>query len=486
MRAKTQVYPDYSAEIKAINENGITKEVLERIIRRHQPNACYNKRLYDRYQSLDACVPIFNRMPRFQSEKDQAPVINNRVNNDFFGEIIDFKTGYFAGKPIGYSYSSTEESKNMTGGEVAVDEAKKALSDFVTRNNMFDKDMELTKHAAIYGYVGRLFYIDPEGNERCMVVPGYETIILSSTDISEPEYAVRYYSTTDINDRELWHVEFYDNKNIYYYEGALNSLNEIGPTQPHLFDYCPLQAIANNNELIGDAEKVLSLIDAYDRTLSDNTNDIEAFSSAYMIFENVKLDDVEMQKAQHSGAIQFKTGPAGGKVYFLTKEVNDAFCEHHLERLEQNIYRFSKTPNLEDDAFGTASGISLKFKLTGLEAKCGMFQAKMDSAGTYMFKLLASSWKKKKITVDPLQCYMDYSRNFPLDLAGEAAAVQALINAGLPKEIAYDQLSFIDDLDYVMDLIDEQQAGIPSLTEQLPEDEEEVEDRAAEQADVTN
>ena len=459
-RTKEQCYPDYSAQLDALRENGLSVELLIKIIEKHKANSDYNRALYERYQTLETGVPIFGREPRFTDEDEP---INNKINNDFFGEIVDFKTGYFAGKPIGYTYSTNDEAEEETGGGAGVDEASKALTDFVTRNSMFDKDMEMTKHAAVYGYAGRLFYIDPEGNERCMIVPGYETIVLSSTNLSEPEYAVRYYSTLDVNDKEVWNVEFYDAVNVYYYQGELSSLTESKPPQPHLFDYCPLQAIVNNDELLGDAEKVLSLIDAYDRSLSDNTNDIEAFSSAYMVFENVMLDDEEMQKAQSSGAIQFKTGPNGGKVYYLTKDVNDTFSENHLNRLEQNIYRFSKTPNLNDDAFGTASGISLKFKLTGLEAKCGMFQAKVDLAGTYMFKLLASSWAKKRIAFDPLQAYLDYSRNFPLDLQGEAAGVQALINAGLPKEIAYDQLSFVDDVNYVMSLIEQEQAGIPPL-----------------------
>lgn len=467
MRNKSQVYPDFSAELDALRKNGLTKELLERIIRKHQPNSDYNRLLYERYQCLDTCVPIFNRESRFN---DNDEPINNKINNDFFGEIIDFKTGFFSGVPFSYSYSSTEESADMTGGESAVDEATKTLTDFVVRNNMYDKDMEMTKHAATYGYSGRLFYIDDEANERCMIVPGYETIVLSSTALAEPEYAIRYYKTMDINDKEIWHVEFYDDKYVYYWQGVLNNLAENNTPKLHLFDYCPLQIIENNDEKLGDAEKVLSLIDDYDRSLSDNANDIEAFSQAYMVFENVILNDDEMQKAQSTGAIQFKTGPNGGRVYYLTKDVNDAFSEHHLDRLKDNIYRFSKTPNLDDDAFGTASGISLKFKLIGLEAKCGIFQAKVDSASVYMFKLLASSWAKKRIIFDPLQASIEYSRNFPLDLVGEAQGVQALINAGLPKEIAYEQLSFIDDVNYVMDLIEKEQAGIALLDSEEPDE----------------
>lgn len=77
----------------------------------------------------------------------------------------------------------------------------------------------------------------------------------------------------------------------------------------------------------------------------------------------------------------------------------------------------------------------LKFKLHGLVTKSGMFEAKMMDAAQYMWKLLASAWYKKSITVDPLQITMEFTRNFPLDTLSEAQTVQALIGAGLPKEV---------------------------------------------------
>jgi SPP1 family phage portal protein len=465
MRNKLHLYPDYTAEINALDNGGITAEgvdvkLLYRIINKHKYNAVYNKKLMERYQTLEEGIPIFSRKPRFDDDDNQ---LNNRVNNDFFSEIIDFKVGYFAGEAIGYSYSNTDEAADVTGGKNAVDIASKTLTDFVVRNNMMDVDMETTKNAAICGYSGRLFYIDYEGNERCIALAPYETIVLSDTEPTEPRYALRYYKTKDINDKTLWKVEFYDSTYIYYYEGNLGNLSFV-ECKPHMFDYCPLQIVPNNKEMIGDAEKVLPLIDAYDREFSDCVNEMESFARAYMVLENVNAKPEDIKKAQRTGTLNFFTGAAQGKVYFLTKEVNDVFTDNQLDRTEKNIYRFSKTPNLNDEQFSTASGISLKFKLTGLETKCGMFQAKMLAAGTYMFKVLASSWRKKRIAFDPLQCVMDFKRNFPLDILSEAQAAQAMLAAGLPKRVAYSMaFSSIDDVDYVMRLIESEENGIPDL-----------------------
>ena len=471
-RKETELYPDFQAEIDIIKEQGLDEALLNRIIKKHFYNRDYNWNLHKRYEALQGKLPIFERKPRF--EEDENP-INNRLNNDFMGEIIDFKTGYFAGKPFVYSYSDSKESKQDTGGEAERDIASKTLSDFVTRNNMYDINIDVTKFAAIAGYAGRQFYFDTDGNERVMALPSYETIILSETNITEPLYGIRYYKTEGIDGSDIWRAEFDDGQTIRFFEGSLHGLVENPDKQmDNLFGYCAIQGIPNNSEMLGDAEKVMELIDAYDRTTSDVNNEVEGFANAYMAFENVNMDEDEIKKGQRTGAFSYYTGGQGGNIHFITKDINDAFVEHHLDRIEENIYRFSKTPNLTDDAFNTATGIALKFKLTGLETKCGMFQAKMTSADVYMFKLLAGSWTKKQIDIDPLQCYVTFKRNFPHDIQGEATAVQALINTGFPKRASYEQLTFVDDIEEVMQLIEEEKDDIPSLLleDNFGEDEE--------------
>lgn len=482
MRSRKQKYPSYEAEIEAIEAGGITDELLNRIIHKHRENAAYSRELIERYECLEDGVPIFSRQPRFG---DGPETINHKINNDFFSEIVNFKTGYFAGNPIAYSYSDTREALEDTGEagdteaemEEARNEASKIITDFVTRSNMFDIDMECTKYASICGYAGRLFYHDPDGNERVMVVPPDECIILAKTrDITQPTYGVRYYKVKDIHDNESVRAEFYDSTTICYAEGSENNL-KIVRKAPNLFDGCPLQGIPNNREMMGDAEKVLALIDAYDRAISDANNELSAFANAYMVFKNLYMEDEEKRKAQISGSIEFHSnGQNDSDVYFLTKEINDGFIEHHIDRLEDNIRHFSSTPNLSDESFGTASGVALKHKMMGLESKCGMYEAKCISAGRYMFDLLAKSWAKKQVKIDPLLVVMDFKRNFPLDLLSEAQAAQALIAAGVPEVVAWGlAISGIDDPEYVKQIKAQERDDIPSLTDDDDDDDDEQE-----------
>lgn len=71
-----------------------------------------------------------------------------------------------------------------------------------------------------------------------------------------------------------------------------------------MFDGCPLFGLANNKELKGDAEKVLSLIDAYDRTLSDASNEIEQYRLAYLILKGLGADEDTLQQLKKTGILE--------------------------------------------------------------------------------------------------------------------------------------------------------------------------------------
>lgn len=241
---RTESYPDYTGYIDYLEKNEITPEILNKIIGRHENSRNHMVQLYERYKCYADVLPIALRTPRFVDKTlvDDSgkviPPLNNRVNNDFFGEINDIMIGYFAGKAASYSYSNDRDAIDETGGTENVDDAKNALSDFVIRNNFYDLNQEATKFASICGYAGRLFYIDTDGNERAMILPPYEAVVLTRDLVQEPEYAVRYYKVEQIDGSELWKAEFYDAANVYYYEGQLGAL-VFHDKKPHLFDFCP-------------------------------------------------------------------------------------------------------------------------------------------------------------------------------------------------------------------------------------------------------
>ena len=114
-RKSIELYPDYTSELEELKANGLSLELLYRIIKKHYFNSRYNRKLYRRYMTLDDELPIFKRRPAFK----EGNQINNKINNDFFSEIVDFPIFNFADICIvvgviiiGISYLKNE------GGEV--------------------------------------------------------------------------------------------------------------------------------------------------------------------------------------------------------------------------------------------------------------------------------------------------------------------------------------------------------------------------------
>lgn len=479
------IIKNYKAEMKALDDNnGVpTVEILQSIISKHKAKKEHMKGLYERYMCTQDGLPIENRT--FEDES----AINNKLNNDYFGELINTKVGYFAGAPFSYSYSQVADENTDTsnkGGVLAtvksifapkknsirqtqadIDYCQKVISDFVTRNNMADKDLEITKLAEICGYVGRLLYINMDGEEAVKVIDPWECIVLSDTEITEPRYGIWYYESDMYVDgmyKTTTTIEFYNKTHRYIYENGLEGWKLKEQPKEHMFDYCPLQGIPNNRELLGGAEKVISLIDGVDRTISDCNSEVEAFKLAYLLIYGAQIDDKTLSEAKRTGCFNIPPmGATESKMEYLTKQINDTFIENHLNRLEKNIYKFSQTPNFSDEAFaGTTSGVAMKVRLFSLECRCVMFERKLHSANMYMFKCLASAWQKKQINVNPLEVVVSYKRTFPLDLQYEAQ-VLAQLKGNVSDETALGLMSFIDDVSYELEIMEKEKDNIPDL-----------------------
>ncbi|MCM3598699.1 phage portal protein [Metabacillus idriensis] len=425
---------DFTYELEQLNEGDRTPQLIQRIIEKHKPRADEMKLLYERYRVKEEGLPILNRT------LDDPMEVNNQVNNDFFSEIIDTKVGFFAGTPVTYKAEGS---------------AGKTIQEFQNRNRLADVDAETTKYAAICGYASRLQYIDKMGLTRIVNVKPWQAVLIGENGIDETDYAIRYY-TVKTEKEEEYRVEFYEGgeengqAKLTEFRGSdLSKLAEFS-SMDLVYNFCPMWGYENNEEMLGDAEKVLRLIDAYDRTISDVNSEIEAFRMAYMAFFGVEApDDEEEEKFMKNGTFYFRgAGSTGEKqnAMFITKDLNDSAIENHLKRIHENIYRFSKTPDMGEDAFGgTVSGIAAKYRMLGLENKTATFERKFKSASIRMFEILGSALSKKGSAIDPYAVEMTFTRNFPQDLMNEAD-IQTKLKGNVSDETRLGALSIVTDV----------------------------------------
>ena len=447
-------------------------DIFNDLIKEYKPIHDHMISNYQRYKASSAPdgVPVFSR------KFDDPNKKNRKLNDAFDVDIIDVKLGYMLGNPIIYGYDRDLYTKDNVFDTDRYKLDFGVLADFNLANNSEDIDGETLKMAAICGYGSRLLYINQQGEARIMNVNPWECIFISDGSLNEAQYAMRYYDMIDDGKKRIY-IEWYDERNISYYissEDTANSTKEAKirfvpydkngvSVQAHMFNGIPLIQFDNNEEHQGDCDKVYSLIDAYDAALSDVSSELEQFRLAYMAFYGMVPDSETMENAKRTGAFGLPDPEA--RVEFITKELNDVIIENHLKRLEDNIYRFAKSVNFKDEAFGgNVSGIAMKFKMFGLESKCVTSERKFTAALRTQYKILATALAFKGSKVDCLNMTFTWTRNFPLNLLDEADTTVKL--KGLVSEkTRLGLLSFIDDPEKEIAQMELENALLPDLEE---------------------
>lgn len=444
------------------NGKEITSELLDKLITDHAPIATKLIEKYERYTGEN--VPILKR------ELPNSTKINNRLLNDFIGEVVDTKSGFMFGNPISYQlnknkYITEEKPKNLLQKmweKVTLSKSdtyknhSTVIEEFTTRNNSNDIDSEWGKMASICGYAGREVFVDLEGNERVVNLPPWEVIFLTN-ESNEVEYALRYYKLMNVDDTYYTRIEWFDSLHTSFFventdkdgdKYILDAEEVVNPKPHEFFDYCPIILLMNNEEMQGDCDKVITLLDSYDNTLSDVSSEITQFRLAYMYFKGEKPNEDTIKAAQQTGG--FWVGQ-DGQVGFITKNINDAVVEHHLDRLENNIKRFTKHVDFSDEAFaGNLSGVAMRYKLMAIENKSKTLETKYKTALRHQFKILASAWAKKSIDINYLDVFFDFKRNIPVNLLDEAQ-ISAALKGLVSERTRLSLLSFVDDVDYELE-----------------------------------
>lgn len=464
----------------------VTGSMIAELINEHNIPRTRMIGLFNRYKT-DPSQPwhcVGNSRNIFQRTFQDATKVNNQVNVDHFSNIINTKTGYFVGEAI--TYTVDEKAKNK-------DLIETKMKEFLNRIDTIDLDTETGKMASICGYAARLCYINDDGKEDAMDIPPWECIFLSKDEsITDPDYALRYYKTVEVlplgGTRDVIKAEWYDNKNVTFWKQTTAppptgltqdpatpqnaglvwgfDPDEIENPKPHMFSEVPLIGFPNNEELQGDADKVLALIDAYDRTVSDQNSEIEQFRMAYLaIYGYASIDDKFIESLKKTGVMGFDSPE--DRAEFITKQIDTAFIENHLNRLEQEIYAISGIPNLRDEAFsGNSSGVALKFKIFPMEVKCKMAENKFAAALHQQFRVIGSKWQLEDVKFNSDDLVFKFKRNFPLNLADEAQTATNLTGI-VSKETVLSTLSIVKNIPEEMARIKKEQAEEVDLNKAL-------------------
>jgi SPP1 family phage portal protein len=457
--------------IQQIQAGSQMNRIIHDLIDEHTVRATYMKKLYEEYKG-----DVFIKHREY--EYNEGEKVDRKIASDYRGYIVDTLTGYLFGNPVTYSVDSEQY-----GNTTQYDQTVSTLKMFIRRNSISDLDAETGKKASICGYGARLMYFDADGKVRIMNVSPWECIFINDPSLDEPQYAMRYYKIETESGESYTHVEWYDDTNWQEFEERSDGLfYPVSEPKAHLFKGVPLVEFPNNEERLGDFEKVREAIDGYDILISDVQSELEEQRLAYMVFSGSQIDQQTLAMARKTGA--FNLPESTDKVYYLVKQLSDTVIENQKRTLKENIHKFSKTVDMSDETFSGASqsGESRKWKLLAMENLSIIKERKFTKALRLQFSMIEDIWRSKNIPVLDDTIVWKFSRNLPVEMTHEATILSTL-HGHISDKTRLSLASFIDDAETEMEQMktDQEFFYVPPMLEEEPQEETEEEENEPEQ-----
>ena len=368
---------------------------------------------------------------------------NNKLANPYASYITDTLTGYFVGEPI--TYNSNDEV------------LLKDLSMIFEYNDEADENMELAKNASIYGVAYEMLYFSEEDKMiRFKPLSPKEVIPIFDKSVESNLLAViRYYDDYNVvEDKTYTIIEVINNTEVVRYQTSQGSTSlTLLEQYPHYFGMVPIAIFKNNEEERGDFEPVISLIDAYDTMESDSVNDFAYFVDCYLALYGFTAEAEDVQKMKENRILLMDDGT---KAEWLIKNSNDTTIENMKNRLDADIHKFAKCPNLADKEFASnASGIAIKFKTLGTENLVSIKERKFKRGLQQRLELISMISSVLREGFDWRAIDIVFSRNLPtndMDIANMVNSLRDIVS----DETLLAQVPFVEDVQAEMERIDEQ------------------------------
>lgn len=398
-------------------EEELTHEQLMEYIEQHQVEVPRFNELWSQYTSRP---PILDLPDKEEYKPD------NRLVANFGKYIVDTFNGYFTGIPVKISH----EKENVN----------EAINYFWRYNDMDDTFSELSKITSIYGVSYLYVWQDEEAKTRVTYNSPFDMFVVYDNTVARNiKYGVRYK---------------YDEENTL--RGTLFTADKIisftsdgyGDIDPHYYPIVPIIEFVENDEQQSLIRPVESLINAYNKALSEKSNDVEYFSDAYMKILGAELDTETMQNIRDNRIINMAGDDAQKIVVeFMNKPDGDVTQENMLNRIESLIYHLAMVANINDESFGNASGVSLEFKLQPMKNLSGMKERKFTKGLNSLFKCFTALPTNVPASDKDSWVEVEYRfiRNIPRNIQDEAQTARDLEGV-VSKELQLSTLSIVDDV----------------------------------------
>lgn len=433
----------------------LTPKVIDKLINDHKKYLPRFQRLQGYYEGE---TDILKRV------KPDLTKPNNKITSGYPSYIIDLMQGMFVGKPISY----TSVNKDYIT----------EIQEIFNYNDEQDQNSELAKMAGIKGKAYEIIYVDEDGKIRFNEIDADNMIVVYDTSINPNMIlAIRLYSTTNIIDgKDKEYADVYTKTEIIKYENTSQGFTEVKRLD-HYYGQVPVIEYLNNDECIGDFERVITIINAYEKSNSDTANDFEDFTDAFLVLAGMMGTDSEDAKKLKEDKIILTDGEKQS-AYWLIKNINDAALENYKNRLNDDIHKFAKVPDMSDDKFsGNASGVALEHKLLALEQVLSAKERKFKRGLQKRIELITTILN----IFDKGYVYTDidisFTRNKPVNVK-EAVEIAGMLRGFTSMSTALSELPQVDDPNLELKKIEMEKSAYLEdnidLDGEVEEDEEDI------------
>jgi SPP1 family phage portal protein len=365
--------------------------------------------------------------------------------------------GGFIATPGCISYSSKEDIEDVM--------------DVLRYNDYQAEDSDFLMDALIYGVANELMYIDSDSQTRFRLISPLMSFGVFDDSLTEDLlYFVRMYKANQWGNDDIYNVDVYDSGSIKHFtmSGMNGGLNFVGE-EPHYFSQCPANIFYMPDEK-SVFDCILTLQDSVNELLSNEISDFSEFCDAYLVLKGVDADSDDIAAMKENRVLLV---PADAEASYLTKNSIDTQVENILNRLHDSIYRVSACVDFSSEALmsGIASGLSVRYKMSGMETRAGKIEAEMKKALQRRIEIICgmSALKLGESVFRDIE--ISFKRNIPEDISATVNLINSLKGTVSDKTLL-GQLDFVPDVNAEIEAIQEQKSNEMSLYNFMTEDDE--------------
>lgn len=417
------------------SDKELTDAKLGEFIARHNGECVFRyERLKNAYET-DYPILYEPEKPKWKPD--------NRIVVNFAKYIVDTMIGFFIGNPIKLSVNEEHET---------VEKYVEFLDQY---NDQDDNNAELSKICSIYGKGYEMYYVDDKGNIGITYLSPFDGfMIYDDSVLCKERYFVRLYYDAE----QVLHGSVSDDVKVRWFT-MRGKIVWDEKDKIHGFDGVPVTEYVENAEKIGIFEPVLTMIDAYNKAISEKANDVDYFADAYLKILGVYLDEDEVKHIRDDRIINFDGDAENLIVDFLQKPDGDTTQEHLIERLEKLIFQISMVANISDENFGTSSGIALKYKMLAMSNLAKTKERKFTSGMNRRYRLIFSNPVSGMKKDDWVHINPHFTPNFPANIL-EESQIAGNLDGIVSQDTQLKVLSIVDNTQDEIDKIEAEQEKI--------------------------